>query len=89
LTTTNAPSVTSARTSATRRGPPPRDVVEGDAVHLVRPNGAPLFSATNSRRFEREPEGGVAGELGLADRQRLAPDPRPVHVAAVKRPASR
>ena len=58
------------------------DVVEGDAVHLIRPDGAAALLGDELAQVRgREAEGGVAGELGLADRLRLAPDPRPVHVA--------
>ena len=57
------------------------DVVEGDAVHLVRLDGAAALLGDELAQVRGgEAEGGVAGELGLADRQRLAPDPRPVHV---------
>ena len=58
------------------------DVVETDAVHLVRPHGAAaLLGDELAQVRRREAEGGVAGELGLADRARLAIDPGPVHVA--------
>ena len=57
------------------------DVVEGDAVHLIRPDGAAALLGDELAQVRgREAEGGVAGELGLADRLRLSPDPRPVHV---------
>ena len=57
------------------------DVVEGEAAHLVRRDGAPALLRDELPQVRRrEPEGGVAGEFRLADGQRLARDPRPVHV---------
>ena len=71
----------------TRCGPPRADVVEGDAVDLVRLDGAAALLGDEVAQVRGgEAEGGVAGELGLADRQRLAPDPRPVHVTGGEPP---
>ena len=50
-------------------------------MHLVRLDGAAALLGDELAQVRGgEAEGGVAGELGLADRLRLAPDPRPVHV---------
>jgi hypothetical protein len=54
------------------------DVVEGDAVHLVRPDGAAALLGDELPQVRGgEAEGGVAGELGLADRPRARPRPAP------------
>ena len=50
-------------------------------MHLIRQDGAVALLGDELAQVRgREAEGGVAGELGLADRLRLSPDPRPVHV---------